>query len=181
MSSRYGADPTQAARVESTALALFDQVEADWSLEPDDRRLLSWSARIHELGLAIAHSQYHQHGAYVLEHSDIAGFSRTEQQTLAALVRNHRRTLSQGSFNKLPDRLVATTQRCALLLRLAVLLHRSHDRDPLPEVRLEVDGDTLTLGLPGRWLENHPLTRSNLDTECEYLQDIGYTLEIQPA
>lgn len=179
MSIRYGVDAAQATRVESTALALFEQAEADWGLEPDDRRLLSWSARIHELGLAIAHSQYHQHGAYVLEHSDIAGFSRTEQQTLAALVRNHRRALSQSSFNKLPDRLVATTQRCTLLLRLAVLLHRSHDRDPLPDARLDVDGDTLTLGLPGRWLENHPLTRSNLDTEREYLQDIGYTLEIQ--
>jgi len=177
--NRYGVDAQQATRVETTALSLFDQVAASWNLEADDRRLLSWSARIHELGLAIAHSQYHQHGAYVIEHSDIAGFSRTEQQILAALVRNQRRALSQGSFDKLPDRLVANAQRCALLLRLAVLLHRSHDSDPVPDVRLEADGDTLALSLPGRWLESHPLTRSDLDTEREYLQDIGRTLRLK--
>ena len=181
LSNRYGVDAAQATRVEATALALFDQIESAWRLEADDRRLLSWASRIHELGLAIAHSQYHQHGAYVVEHSDIAGFSRTEQQTIAALVRNQRRAVAPGSFEKLPDRLVANAQRCALLLRLAVLLHRSHDRDPLPAVRLDVDGDTLVLVLPARWLDVHPLTRLDLDTEREYLQDIGRTLRLKSS
>jgi exopolyphosphatase/guanosine-5'-triphosphate,3'-diphosphate pyrophosphatase len=64
---RYAADTEQAARVERTALALFDQVAEAWQLDADDRRLLAWAARIHEIGLAIAHSQYHQHGAYLVE------------------------------------------------------------------------------------------------------------------
>jgi exopolyphosphatase/guanosine-5'-triphosphate,3'-diphosphate pyrophosphatase len=177
--NRYGVDAEQASRVEATALALFDQAEQAWGLEPDDRRLLSWAARIHEIGLAIAHSQYHQHGAYLVENSDIAGFSRTEQQILAVLVRNQRRAPSLGGFEKLPDRLVANAQRCAILLRLAVMLHRSHDRDLPPQAALAVDGDTLTLSLPRRWLEGHPLTRSDLDTEREYLQDIGRRLHIK--
>jgi exopolyphosphatase/guanosine-5'-triphosphate,3'-diphosphate pyrophosphatase len=177
--NRYGVDAEQASRVEATALALFDQAEQAWGLEPDDRRLLSWAARIHEIGLAIAHSQYHQHGAYLVENSDIAGFSRTEQQILAVLVRNQRRAPNLGGFEKLPDRLVANAQRCAILLRLAVMLHRSHDRDLPPQAALAVDGDTLTLSLPRRWLEGHPLTRSDLDTEREYLQDIGRRLHIK--
>ena len=177
--NRYGVDAEQASRVEATALALFDQAEQAWGLEPDDRRLLSWAARIHEIGLAIAHSQYHQHGAYLVENSDIAGFSRTEQQILAVLVRNQRRAPNLGGFEKLPDRLVANAQRCAILLRLAVMLHRSHDRDLPPQAALAVDGDTLTLSLPKRWLEGHPLTRSDLDTEREYLQDIGRRLHIK--
>src|SRR5690606_41225944 len=73
---RYGIDLAQALRVEATALRLFDQVAADWQLSPDDRLMLSWAARLHELGLTIAHSQYQVHGAYILAHSDIAGFSR---------------------------------------------------------------------------------------------------------
>lgn len=177
--NRYGVDAEQASRVEATALALFDQAEKAWGLEPDDRRLLSWAARIHEIGLAIAHSQYHQHGAYLVENSDIAGFSRTEQQILAVLVRNQRRAPNLAGFEKLPDRLVANAQRCAILLRLAVMLHRSHDRDLPPQAALAVDGDTLTLSLPKRWLEGHPLTRSDLDTEREYLQDIGRRLQIR--
>ncbi|GAB2504821.1 Ppx/GppA phosphatase family protein [Arenimonas alkanexedens] len=176
---RYGVDAAQSALVEATALRLFDQVESAWGLDGDNRRLLSWAARIHELGLAIAHSQYHQRGAYVIEHSDIAGFSRTEQQILAALVRNQRRSLHLGSIEKLPDRLIPNTLRCALLLRLAVLLHRSQDRNPQPAADATADGDTLTLSLPKRWLDGHPLTRADLDTEREYLQEVGHALVLK--
>ncbi|HEU0153533.1 MAG TPA: exopolyphosphatase [Arenimonas sp.] len=179
--NRYGVDAAQSTRVEATALRLFDQVEAAWGLDGDNRRLLAWAARIHELGLAIAHSQYHQHGAYVVEHSDIAGFSRTEQQILAALVRNQRRGVHLGSIEKLPDRLIPNTLRIALLLRLAVLLHRSHDRDPLPLAEAQADGDTLAIKLSKRWLEGHPLTRLDLETERDHLQEVGRKLVIKTA
>jgi exopolyphosphatase/guanosine-5'-triphosphate,3'-diphosphate pyrophosphatase len=179
LATRYGIDPEQAGRVESTALALFDQVEPDWELQADDRRLLAFAARLHELGLAIAHSQYHQHGAYVIEHSDIAGFSRTEQQFLSALVRNQRRGLSRAALDSLPDRLAPAALRCALLLRLAVLLHRGHERGQAPQPALIADGDTLTLRLPKKWLDTHPLTRADLDTETEHLAEVGYRLSIR--
>src|SRR3546814_8346115 len=58
-----------------------------WDLGDDERRMLAWAARIHEIGLAIAHSQHHVHGAYLIEHSDIAGFSRQEQKMLSVLIR----------------------------------------------------------------------------------------------
>ncbi|GAB2657893.1 exopolyphosphatase [Arenimonas aestuarii] len=179
LQARYEVDTEQAARVEATALSLFDQAELPWRLDPDNRRLLAWAARIHEIGLVIAHSQYHQHGAYLVENSDIAGFSRTEQQTLAALVRNQRRNPNPASFDKVPDRLVANVQRCALLLRLAVLMHRSHDRDPLPVVELDVDGNQLLLRLPKRWLEGHPLTRLDLETERELLPGYDHRLVLR--
>jgi exopolyphosphatase/guanosine-5'-triphosphate,3'-diphosphate pyrophosphatase len=177
---RYGVAEGQAARVERTALALFDQVHGTLALEAADRRLLAWAARIHELGLAIAHSQYHLHGAYVIEHSDIAGFSRTEQQQLAALVRNQRRAVHLPSFARLPDRLVPNTLRCVLLLRLAVLLHRSHGGSELPELRVELTGNnTAVLHVPKNWLDAHPLTRADLETEREYLAEVDRTLVIR--
>jgi len=37
---------------------------------------LGWAARLHEIGLDIAHNQYHKHGAYILGHADLPGFSR---------------------------------------------------------------------------------------------------------
>src|SRR5690606_23800234 len=80
MVQRYGIHREQALRVEATALRLFDQLAGAWLLDHDDRLLLARAARLHELGLTIAHSQYHVHGAYVVEHSDIAGFSRQQQQ-----------------------------------------------------------------------------------------------------
>ena len=95
---RYGIDGAQARRVEATALQLFDQVARDWKLDADDRQMLSRAARLHEIGLAIAHSGYHVHGAYILENSDIAGFSQQEQRFLAALVRTHRRGIPKLSL-----------------------------------------------------------------------------------
>src|SRR3546814_12753903 len=88
---RYGIDVDQALRVERTALHLFDQVATAWQLGPDERLMLGWAARLHEVGLVIAHSQYHVHGPYVLENSDLARFSRQEPPYLGPPVRTHRR------------------------------------------------------------------------------------------
>src|SRR3546814_4097133 len=100
-----------------------------WDLGDDERRMLAWAARIHEIGLAIAHSQHHVHGAYLIEHSDIAGFSRQEQKMLSVLIRCQRRNISRNAVDSLPDRLSVPGLRLIVLLRLAVLLHRGHERE----------------------------------------------------
>ena len=176
---RYAIDHAQAARVEQTALRLFDQVAEAWSLVDDDRVMLQRAARLHELGLAIAHSQYHVHGAYILEHSDIAGFSRQQQQFLAALVRVHRRRIPKSAFDALPDRLLAAARRSAALLRLAVLLHRAHEADPIPRLDLVADGNTLRMTLGKRWLEARTLLAADLLGEPEDMQNLGITLVIE--
>lgn len=176
---RYGIDVQQAARVEATALELFDQVARAWKLSPDDRLMLSWAARLHELGLAIAHSQYHVHGAYVIEQSDIAGFSRQEQQFLAALVRTHRRKIPKSAFEALPDRLLAAARCSAALLRLAVLLHRAHEAQAVPRLEAVAVQDGLGLVLPQRWLDARPLLQADLSGEPDEMAALGLALEIQ--
>jgi exopolyphosphatase / guanosine-5'-triphosphate,3'-diphosphate pyrophosphatase len=178
LAQRYGADREQAARVEASAMVLFDQVAANWGLAEEDRRMLAWAARIHEIGLAIAHSQYHVHGAYVIENSDIAGFSNQEQQALAALLRCQRRTPAVGKIEALPERLATPARRLMLLLRLAVLLHRGHDPQQPPPVEFSATGNRLLLSLPAAWLANHPLTRADLEVERELLSEIGYRLTV---
>ena len=173
---RYGIDAGQASRVEATALRMFDQVAADWSLTDDDRLMLSRAARVHELGLAIAHSQYHVHGAYILGHSDIAGYSQQEQRFLAALVRTHRRGIPKSAFDAIPDRLLAAARRTAALLRIAVVLHRSHEADVIPELTLHAEGDALGIVLDKRWLDARPLLRTDLASEPEELADLGVAM-----
>jgi len=174
---RYGIDEVQASRVEATALRLHEQVAEDWNLNDDDARMLGWAARLHELGLVIAHSQYHQHGAYVLENSDIAGFSRQEQQVLASLVRTHRRGVPKTAFDALPDRLLLSAKRKAALLRLAVLLHRAHEADPIPRLELTAHDDELHLVVDRAWIEARPLLKSDLIGEPEDMQGLGITLK----
>ncbi|MDE1884943.1 MAG: exopolyphosphatase [Xanthomonadaceae bacterium] len=128
LAQRYAVDRAHAARVEACALALFDQVAADWQLGPTERDWLGWAARIHEIGLAIAHSQYHKHGAYIVEHSDLAGFARHEQLVLAVLLRCQRRKPDAAAVRALPERLRLPASRTIALLRLAVLLQRARAR-----------------------------------------------------
>jgi len=175
---RYGIDVPQADRVESTAMALFEQVQQAWALEADDARMLGWAARLHELGLMIAHSGYHVHGSYVLEHSDIAGFSRQEQQMLAALVRTHRRGVPKSVFEPLPERLLQSARRLAALLRLAVLLNRAHESTPLPALELNAEDTRLSLIVPQPFIDARPLLRADLIGETEGMAGLG--LQFRP-
>jgi exopolyphosphatase/guanosine-5'-triphosphate,3'-diphosphate pyrophosphatase len=177
MEKRYHVDSLQADRVEATAVALLGQVRSDWPLDdPLAESVLRWAARLHESGLDIAHSKYHRHSAYLMQHADMPGFPREEQLLLSALVGGHRRQLS---FEALED-LVSPWDRHAefliVLLRLAVLLHRGRNPEPLPEVVLRVKGRSLTLELPQRWMRDHPLTLEDLEQERVYLKDAGFRL-----
>lgn len=173
---RYGIDTAQAARVESTAVRLFNQVAKAWKLDADDLLMLAWAARLHELGLAVAHSQYHIHGAYLIENSDISGFSRQEQFFLGALLRTHRRKIPKSAFDALPDRLLAAAKRTAALLRLAVLLHRSREEGEIPQLSLSIADNRLHLQLSRRWLDSRPLLRADLEGEPSDLAALGFQL-----
>ncbi len=178
LTRRYTIDKSQARRVAETARHLYRQVGAGWGLG-DARFLgdLTWAARLHEIGLAIAHSQYHKHGGYILQHADLPGFSRSEQQLIAALVRGHRRKFPLDDvFSALPRSLIEPGQRLCVLLRLAVLLHRAHRRQALPEFSLKARKQSLRLRFPEGWLAAHPLTRADLETEVQYLKKTGFKL-----
>ncbi|MCC7635954.1 exopolyphosphatase [Stenotrophomonas rhizophila] len=178
LTQRYGIDTVQAERVERTAMHLLGQVEDSWGLDPDDARMLGWAARLHELGLMIAHSGYHVHGSYVLENSDIAGFSRQEQQLLAALVRSHRRNISKSAFDALPERLLLPARRMTALLRLAVLLNRTHEDTPMPALDLTADDSRLSLILPQAYIDARPLLRADLIGETDGMAGLG--LQFRP-
>jgi len=180
MALRYGVDADHAARVEAMALALFDQVAERWELEDEDRLMLGWAARLHELGLAISHSQHQKHAAYVISNSDIDGFSRQEQTVLAALVRGQRRSLSRSLLAGLSGRIAQATLRSIVLLRLAILLCRSHTTEP-SSLRLEAGESRISLTIPRTWLDAHALARADLDTEREDLAEMGMRLSIIPS
>ena len=177
MEKRYHVDSLQASRVEATAVMLLKQVEADWALEdPLAELVLRWAARLHEAGLDIAHSKYHRHSAYLLQHADMPGFPREEQLLLSAMVGGHRRQLSLEPLEDLLPPWDRNAEFLIVLLRLAVLLHRGRSPQPLPEVTLRVKGRSVSLELPQRWMKEHPLTLEDLEQERIYLKEAGFRL-----
>jgi exopolyphosphatase / guanosine-5'-triphosphate,3'-diphosphate pyrophosphatase len=179
---RFGVDRVQAARVESTALALLAQVADGLDLGGDEYRgMLCWACRLHEMGLSVSHSKYHRHGAYLLEHSDMPGFSNQDQAVLATLVLGHRRGFAQSAIDQLPASIRGATRYLAVILRLAVLMHRHRSPDPLPSVRITLDPAGVEIYLPAAWLSEHPLTRADLDEEGRYLEATGLSLQVRPV
>ncbi|MEP6898248.1 MAG: Ppx/GppA phosphatase family protein [Rhodanobacter sp.] len=181
LAARYGVDRAQARRVESTALLLFDQVAPSWKLDADAREWLSWASRVHEIGLAIAHSQHHHHGAYILRHADLAGFSRQEQQLLAAVIEMHRRKPDRSVIAALPQRYRQLARYITALLRLAVLFRRARRAESLPSMRLGANSKTLRLKLPVAWFEQHPLSESDLQQEQSPMAELGLKLELSSS
>lgn len=174
---RYHIDRRQAARVEQTAKLALSQVAASWDLEGEEtEHLLLWAARLHEIGLAIAHSSYHKHGAYLVENSDMPGFSSSEQKRLAILVRAHRRKFPMMLFKELSKPQSQRILQLCILLRLAVLLRRSHSEKPQPSFRLTTGNKSLKLEFPSGWLGEHPLTEADLAQEAAYLQAAKFQL-----
>ena len=158
-------------------MALLAQVAEIWGLEGRPaRQFLSWAANLHEAGLDVAHNHYHRHGEYIVAHADLQGFSLPEQQVLATLVRSHRRKFPTEVIASLPRTWSTWTERLAMPLRLSAVLHRSRSPVSLPSIELTAGKNALDLRFPPGWLDEHPLTRADLETEAAYLQEAGYRL-----
>jgi exopolyphosphatase/guanosine-5'-triphosphate,3'-diphosphate pyrophosphatase len=179
LGERYHVDWAHAGRVEATAVAMLEQVADDWGLRNGESdRLLGWGARLHEIGLDIAHAQYHKHGEYIVANADLMGFSRDEQRLLATLVRAHRRKFPTPVIKTLPKRRRARIERMCVLLRLAVVLHRSRGpAPPLPEI--EADNERVRVSFPDGWLDQHPLTRDDLCQERAFLKSEEIRLDFE--
>jgi exopolyphosphatase/guanosine-5'-triphosphate,3'-diphosphate pyrophosphatase len=182
MQQRYHVDLAQAERVENTTINFLEQVEQAWPLaDPEIELILRWAARLHEIGLDVAHSGYHRHGAYLLANADMAGFPREEQKLLAIMVGSHRRKPAIEEAGELAAPWDKRAPPMTLLLRIAVLLNRGRSTVPLPSIKLAARADSLELRFPPEWLDDHPLTVADLQAEIENLKEVGFRLRVFTA
>lgn len=173
---RYHVDMKQADRVERVAQQLLRGLAAADDGEAEEaRQFISWAASLHEIGISIAHSGYHKHGAYILENADMPGFSRTDQMRLARLVRTQRGSpgkipqLADAEFQRIPE----LERRLIWMLRQAVILCRNRVEPSLPDVGAELNAKGYQLKLPEGWLKENPLTRRALEEEMKAWGALG--------
>jgi len=173
---RYHVDPGQARRVEQLALSLFRQFAGDLHVGEENLvQCLSWAARLHEIGLTVAHSGYHKHSAYILSHADMPGFSKMEQNRLSILVLAHR-----GSLEKMRGLLGGEVEVAMVIaLRLAVLFYRSRVNARLPAIEAHCKSSDYRVKLDVDWLRDNPLTAAALKVEVREWRNLGVSLEIK--
>jgi len=178
MLNRWSVDPNHGEKVSKTALSIYQQVCDAWNIQDLlYKKCLGWAAQLHELGLHVSHDGYHKHGAYLLAKADMAGFARRDQLLLSALVQGHRRKFPIYQFEQLPSALVTPAKRIAVILRLAVLLHRGRHANKIPELLVSVDAQDFILNFKNNWLLDNPLTLADLNQEQTWLKAIGVNLK----
>jgi len=163
---RYHVDIKQAGRVALLATALAKNLQP--RIDEEALRALNWAALLHEIGISIAHSGFHKHGAYILENADMPGFSRRDQSRLAALVR-----ASRGGLGKLGFFPADPNWPLILCLRLAVLFNSGRNNPSLPKMQLACDNGACQLHLPAAWLKANLLTQAALDDELKAWREVG--------
>ena len=162
---RYQVDVAQAARVEELAVSYLQQLEPE-SVEEghplsESAQFLLWAARLHEIGISIAHAGYHKHGAYILSYADMPGFSKKDQSRLAVLVLGHR-----GKLEKIAGLPASDPAWTALFcLRLAVLLCRARHSHTSPMAKVRREGRRFVLDLPEPWLDKNTMTAAAFKDE----------------
>jgi exopolyphosphatase/guanosine-5'-triphosphate,3'-diphosphate pyrophosphatase len=179
VADRYHTDKKHAAQINKTINIILNQLSDhhDWATDEDCVQFLDWAADLHEIGIDIAHSQYHKHSAYIIENGDLAGFSNQDQLLLASIIRAHRRKFSQALFQDLPSPWNNFAPYLTLVLRLAVLLHRNRLEQELPDFKIAIIKTKIYLTFPGEWLSQSPLTHADLLQEADYLKAAGFKLE----
>ncbi len=178
LQTRHGVDLRQAQRVARVARHLLTPLVRGMDLENAPRvlRKVQWAAQLHEMGQSISHSDYHKHGAYILDHADVTGFALPELHRLSLLVLGHR-----GKLRKLDAEFDDPHFACQLIsLRLAVLLCHAR-RDPefdALSLTMEVKHQRFTLKAPKGWAEAYPQSAHLLREEVLAWQKTGWTLAL---
>jgi exopolyphosphatase/guanosine-5'-triphosphate,3'-diphosphate pyrophosphatase len=106
------------------------------------------------VGVAISHSDYHKHGAYILDNADMVGFSVPELHLLGLLVLGQRGKLKKLDL-ELEDNDFA---KMLLALRLSVILCHAR-KDPAHEVlslHCDEHKQRVTLTAPASWVNDYP-------------------------
>jgi exopolyphosphatase/guanosine-5'-triphosphate,3'-diphosphate pyrophosphatase len=180
MAERYHTDKDHAARIKHTIGVMLEQLP-NLDIASGNgaiTQFLYWAADLHEIGIDIAHSQYHKHSAYIIANGDLAGFSSQDQIILSVMVRSHRRKFSRVAFKKLPPPWNEYGPYLTIILRLAVLLRRNRHDYALPDFQIAIVKFAIRLQFPALWLSQSPLTHADLIKEADYLKSAGFKLEL---
>jgi len=170
---RYHVDTRQVERVTNLSNMLARQFLGEDG-NGHALQVLGWVARLHGIGIRVAHSGYHKHTAYILANADMPGFSKKEQARMSMLALAHRGNLKRlkGILNDEED--------CALAmsLRLAVLFHRNRSDIVLPEMQASISGKKFRIAIDTDWLTDNPLTEAALQDEIKQWKALGIGLQI---
>ena len=182
LANHYAIDNEQAARV----LATVQHLHSQWAVQnpklanPQLTALLQWAAMLHEVGLSINHSGMQRHSSYILQNSNMPGFSQSQQLLLATLVRYHRKGIKPDEFPRFLSFKKKQYLPLIFILRLATLLSNQRQATTRPEsLTLTTDDGHWTLTFPAGFFDQNTLVQLDLEREQGYWKEVtGWQLNL---
>lgn len=177
---QFHIEADQAERVKRLALNLFKQMQDQVVLgNVDCEAILIASAMLHETGLHIEYKLHHVHGAYIISHLPLPGYTALQREGIKKLVLNHRQNIDINLFDSFHLEVRQTMLDLSRLLRLACILSIRRKDNLLPNMHLTVEQLRWSLTFPEGWLKAHPLIDAELANEKWQQHKVGWQLSCQ--
>jgi exopolyphosphatase/guanosine-5'-triphosphate,3'-diphosphate pyrophosphatase len=142
----------------------------------DGEAILVAAAMMHEIGLHIEYKKHHQHGAYILNHLVMGGYTLQQQEGIKILVQSHRQDISLALFDSFHPDVRKALLVLTRILRLACLLSIRRKDNLLPDFEIDISHTDWTLSFPNGWLKAHPLIDAELANEKWQQHKVGWKL-----
>jgi exopolyphosphatase / guanosine-5'-triphosphate,3'-diphosphate pyrophosphatase len=180
LAAKFAVDTAQGQRVAKVAThllhSLYAQSTSGQEMQMDRRcRKLSWAAQLHEVGVAISHSDFHKHGAYILDNADMLGFSMAELHRLGLLVLGQR-----GKLKKLEVELQDDDfSKMLMALRLSLILCHARKDPDHQSLSLVCDEHKrlISITAPKSWAIDYPQSKHLLKLEVAAWSKSAWQLE----
>lgn len=170
MMSYYGVDKEQTKRVTDFAFKNFHQIEKNINFNSSSvKKLIKWTASLHEIGFSISHKGYHKHSSYIVSNAEMPGFTKKQQILLNFMILNHRKSIKAPEipFDEFSD------WGIVVLFRLSYIFNRGRIPIEIPDTKMTWEKDTFTLEVSQDWIIERPLTLKDLNNEVKYWDVVG--------
>jgi exopolyphosphatase/guanosine-5'-triphosphate,3'-diphosphate pyrophosphatase len=176
LAQKFAVDAVQALHVSKVALTLFDRIAPEDATQSQRlKRKLGWAAQLHEVGMAISHTDYHKHSAYILDNADLLGFTLQELHRLGLLVLGQR-----GKLKKLEaDFDEPGFVKLLLALRISIILchaRKAPDHQGLT-LRCNDQKQIFVLTADTDWIQRYPQSAHLLGQESAAWEKTPWSLQ----
>lgn len=179
LAHKFAVDLQQSERVKLVAdhflkLILNEEI-SNQTVAQRLRRKLGWASQVHEIGVAVSHSDFHKHGAYILDNADMVGFSMQELHRLSLLVLGQR-----GKLKKLESEIDdADFAKMLISLRLSLILCHARKAPNFETLTFDCNEpkQRFTLYAPNDWANTYPQSAHLLRQESAAWQKTPWSFE----
>ena len=182
LAERSHYEEVHSKHVQTLALQLFDSIGQRLGCTPDDRRILSDAALLHDIGYHISYDKHNKHSYHLIEHAELLGVTPAEQIVVANVARYHRGAEPKKkhvNFGGLDKPMRETIKRLAAILRVADGYDRGH-ASAVAEIRVRWMERALRLtAVPARQNANLRLELWGASRKSQLLSEVaGVPVEI---